>query len=208
MIAETFGEIFQLFQIQYLGWWNMIGHKLCGQRLQVDNSQTVLNGEWRASCTLCAVYSVHTVCCAHCAVHTVILCNGCTVLTQCTLRAAYSDTVHCTLHSVVCNVHCVQQTVHPEQWMEGVLTVYSSQSRLPSLRMICTDKAELWDVTQTSNLVISICFLPKISISIQLVTLATFDHFTKYRCIISLQLANQRHPSCRVGRVELYLWVG
>ena len=152
-------------------WWNMIGHKLCGQRLQADNSQTVLNGEWRASCTLCAVYSVHTVCSAH---------------SFCTLRTAHSDTVHCTLHSVVFNV----QTVHPEQWMEGVLTVYSSQSRLPSLRMICTDKAELWDVTQICNKVISICFLPKISISIQLVTLATFDQFTKYRCIISVQLAN------------------
>ena len=74
----------------------MIGHKLCGQRLQADNSQTVLNGEWRASCTLCAVYSVHTVCSAH---------------SFCTLRTAHSDTVHCTLHSVVFNV----QTVHPEQ---------------------------------------------------------------------------------------------
>ena len=133
----------------------------------------------RAHCAvyIVAAHRVHSCCTqgAHCAVHTVILCNGCTVLTQCTLRAAYSDTVHCTLHSVVCNVHCVQQTVHPEQWMGGVLTVYSSQSRLPSLRMICTDKAELWDVTQICNKVTSICFLPNISISIQLVTLATFD---------------------------------
>ena len=24
--------------------WNMIAHKLCGQRLQADNSQTVVNG--------------------------------------------------------------------------------------------------------------------------------------------------------------------